>query len=499
MSGTNTKRASATAPFSRETHDGLFLMHAWMGVVGGVLLHLMFFTGTFALFKEELGVWQRSERTAFTQVDPDVVRAVLERRYPNADRYGFALTEAGPTAVHVHAKTGDARTEENIDLATATVTDTSATIADFLYELHFLHQVPGGTYISGLMSVLMLIALATGLCIHLRDLPRHIVRVRLTKSVRVIWSDAHKVLGTLGLPFQLLFAFSGALLCLGAPLLGVFALATYDGDRPEALAAFGYGGPEAREKTGRSAPSVPLSTMLADARREVPGFDAHYVIIDRPRDETAVVTFFGDVTSSLFARGVVAFDAASGARIFSSGPRTIRLPGRIAEVFFGLHFGAFWGLGLRIVYAFFALATCATVLSGNAIWLNRRLDTHPSGATTFLLRLSTGGGATIVAATAVMFLVNRLLGMDALHRGAIEQGAFVTTLVAGLAYAFIARDTRRSTRDITAFAALAFIAAVLADVVGHDGHGLDAVMVVDVLLFVLGLASVALARRMSKA
>lgn len=496
MSGTNTKRASATAPFSRETHDRLFLMHAWMGVVGGVLVHLMFFTGTFALFKEELGVWQRAERAAFVPTDPDVVRAVLERRYPNADRYGFALMEAGPRAVHVHVKTGNERTEENIDLASATESDTNATIAGFLYELHFLHQVPGGTYISGLMSVLMLIALVTGLCIHLRDLPRHIVRVRLTKSARVIWSDAHKVLGTLGLPFQLLFAFSGAVLCLGAPLLGVFALATYDGDRPEALAAFGYGGPEERERAGRTSASVPLSVMLADARREVPGFDAHYVIIDRPRDETAVVTFFGDVTSTLFARGVVAFDASSGERIFSSGPRTIRLPGRIAEVVFGLHFGTFWGLGLRIVYAFFALATCATVLSGNAIWLNRRLGTHPSRATAFLLRLSTGGGATIVAATAVMFLVNRVLGVDTLHRGAIEQGAFASTLAAGLVYAFVARDTRRSTRDIVAIAGLAFMGAVAVDVAAHGGHGLDAVVIVDAILLVLGLASVALARRM---
>jgi uncharacterized iron-regulated membrane protein len=61
-------------------------------------------------------------------------------------------------------------------------------------------------------------------------------------------------------------------------------------------------------------------------------------------------------------------------------PETETTSGAARRWIHGLHFARFGGLPLRFLYLVRALATCATILTGNWVWLARRESRRPSAS-----------------------------------------------------------------------------------------------------------------------
>src|SRR5690606_15505121 len=85
-------------------------------------------------------------------------------------------------------------------------------LSDFLYHLHFLRLPFTGLLelLAGVAAVALFVTIVTGLLIQLHRLLRELTQFRPAARTRTVASDLHKVLGVLGLPFQALYAFSGA-------------------------------------------------------------------------------------------------------------------------------------------------------------------------------------------------------------------------------------------------------------------------------------------------
>ena len=133
-------------------------------------------------------------------------------------------------------------------------------LADFTYSLHFLwHDLTGDWLyrVAGLLSVGLLLALVTGVLIHIKDIVRQFHQFRVKKSRRVLWSDLHKVVGVMGLPFQLMYAYTGAFIVLGPLLMAAFAGPLFGGDSKRAEAAF-WG-----ENVGGTEPGPPAGNLDA--------------------------------------------------------------------------------------------------------------------------------------------------------------------------------------------------------------------------------------------
>jgi PepSY-associated TM region len=108
----------------------------------------------------------------------------------------------------------------------------------------------------------------------------------------------------------------------------------------------------------------------------------------------------------------------------------------------GVHYVYFGGDAVRALLALLSLAGCATILTGNWIWLSRRKD-GGSGARRprLLARLTAGVGAGSFVAIAVLLVASRLIPLDAADRIAKEQQAFALALLACIAWALFARST----------------------------------------------------------
>jgi len=397
---------------SRLSFTRLWAAHAWLGVTCGLVLHVMFFAGGFALFHDELSAWQEPElsRAPPEQSVGRLVARALEASA--APPVALEVTMPGPNRPFVElawTETSGARGEARLEAASGRAAPETSHLARVLFWLHFLYhpRVPWGMNVAGLFGAALLLALVTGLLIHLKDLVRQLYQLRADRSPRVLWSDLHKVLGVMGLPFQIAYALTGAVIGLAPVMLSLATGPIFHGDRAAAARAL-WGESAAPVPAGRRAPALPLDDLLSRARAVVPGFEPDFARLDNLGDAAARAAFWGRRPGRLFARGDVVLRATDGALI-ADGASTPPTPGAaVTRWATGLHYVWFGGVAARILCALLAAAACLTILSGNWIWLARRESTAARAGNRLLLRLTIGIGGGLLLGTAGLFWANRL-------------------------------------------------------------------------------------------
>lgn len=429
-------------------------VHAWAGVVGGLLLYLMFLTGGITLFHEQLAVWEEplaQQRSAAGEasageasVGERSLEATLARGlsamgsvpeelwfYPPKNGLGVAklryFSPGKDTSLWIH----DGLTPERERLS------------EFLFRLHYLwHELTGLWlyYLAGVLAVTLLLALVTGVLIHLKDLVQQFHQFRLDKARRVLWSDMHKVLGVMGLPFQLMYAYTGALIVLGALLVQAFTGPVFGGDsaRAERVA---WGVPFTQEaELGAFAPGLSLDELMARARVVEPQLVPETFRLRHHGRSSGSVDIRGAIGGVPFGQGLVRLRATDGVVLHLDSPRNDGTRGKVTRWIYGLHFAHFGGITLRVLFFVLALGTCATILTGNWIWLARREGRREGLGNRILARLTAGFGSGTLVAIAALFLVSRVIPLNLLGRTKAEELTFFVTLGLCIAWALAARD-----------------------------------------------------------
>ncbi|MBK7973960.1 MAG: PepSY domain-containing protein [Deltaproteobacteria bacterium] len=438
--------------------------HAWVGVVASLLLHAMFFAGAFALFRSELEEWQDPRPLA----DPSrlatparlVDRLVAEHGLAGGEAWvRFPSPRRSLVEAHVRAGGSAEWRELRLDPVTTATATARSEVADLLYQLHFLHhdRVPAGIYVAGVLGVAMLAALVTGTVVHLRDLRGQLVRFRPERPMRSVWSDLHKVLGVLGLPFQIVVAWSGTLLCLWPLLLRGVAWPVAGGDFESAERLL-IGWHEHAQPSGSAVAMPDVEALVAAARAHEPAMDPEWMHVELPGDAAGTFAVLGASSEAPFGTADVRLGATDGALVHHGEPATETAGGAALRWTVGLHFARYGGAALRVAEALLAIGACATILSGNWIWIERRRARTAAPHASFLERLSVGAGLGIVAATGVLLVTNRLLLPLAGRFAVAEVSAFFATWAACTAFALGRADARRSARVVLTIAAATLVA-----------------------------------------
>lgn len=415
-------------------------VHAWSGVVSSLLLFSMFFAAAFALFYVALDQWAAApapllESTAELRLQPLFEQALRDLpKTREAETIGFEIKDH---TVRGGWNKGEDHGHFHLDHRSGKLVPTTSELGSFLYELHFLGVIPYGTQLAGVVSLAFLLAIATGLLIHLKDLVRQWLQYRSDKPLRTWTSDLHKLIGLVGLPWQLLYAWTGAALCLGwiavqpALVAGVFA-----GDVAAAEEARGSDWKELVRsgKPWRGAPD--LDGMVALAKKSVPDLRPTWVGVREVGDQAARVEVYGRIDRVAFGGGHVSVDVEDGKVSNVRGLHNTNAITRFEAWFYGLHYGQFGGHPLRILYALMALGTCVVFVTGNLVWLERRDRLRRQRGNRFLQRATTVWCSGMVLAVAVLFVATRWLPSGLAERVAWEQrlfwGVWCVALLSGL-------------------------------------------------------------------
>lgn len=424
-------------------------LHTWSGLLLGWVLFLVFVTGTIAFWREGLNRWMRPELARVEQPMRALAGAqrFLVKKAPDAKTWFITLANDASPGVQLfwvpapkkgeppRGRRGRRDNQALIGADGTPVTARETRGGDFFYRFHFdLHYMPviWARWLVGIASMMMLVAILTGIVTH-KKIFRDFFTLRRNKGQRS-WLDGHNATAVLALPFHLMITYTG-IVTLMALLMPWAVVANYTDQSKLGDTLFPRA--EAVERTGRPAPLVDLTRVVADAERRF-GAAAGFVTVTEPGDEAAQITVARAPTSLLNTRTpAIAYSGVTGRMIWQSPP-----PGGAAAtagVMIGLHAGRFADTTLRWLYFLCGVAGCVMVASGLVMWTVKRREKLPDPQRPHVgfrvvetLNVAVVGGFPL--GIAVMLWANRLLPLAMKGRAEWEiHSLFLAWLAALLA------------------------------------------------------------------
>ncbi|WP_022835675.1 PepSY-associated TM helix domain-containing protein [Salisaeta longa] len=443
----------------RRTYTLMWDAHSVTGLVIGLALFVLFFTGALVLFRGEIRQWEEPAlRTVQGPRQPldALVTPVLDSLGKGQQPPSYVLMEmptehAGTLYLYAAGNTHKPSHTAWVNPVTGAWVSppTGADATQTLYYLHFFYQLGRwGLYLTGFVGLFMLLAILTGTVVHWKRLVKDFFRFRPSKKLRVAWADAHKVLGTLGLPFQALFAFTGAYMGLLGLLALPYAALLYDGQPTQMYRDAGYYGPAVTVDSAAIAPAgLPrLQAFVARTERQWTDFEVTSVIASGLGTPTARVEVIGERRgAAVGGTGALVFHRTTGRILARRAPTAVGPLNSAVQTMERLHFAAVGGRALDLLFLLLALASCVVILTGNFTWLEARK--RQDRWTHALMARATAGVATgLLPATALLFLAMRFLPTDAapaLTAGPVFFGGWALALLYALAQPNVARTHRQ--------------------------------------------------------
>ncbi len=387
------------------------------GIVIGLALFVIFVSGALVLFRGETRQWEepalRTSSDEMASLDA-LTGPVLDSlgtgdSPPTYVQLGLPDTPSGSLYMYVAGGTAGGSQSVRVNPTTGawvTSPDEGA-VTQTLYYLHFFYQFGRwGMYLVGIIGLFMLLAITTGTAVHLNRIIKDFFRFRPSKMLRVAWADAHKVLGTIGLPFQTMYAFTGAYLGLLALLALPYASFLFGGSGADFYRATGHYAPAVSVDSAAvvSSTSPSLERLATRAEATWPRFEPKTMIVSKWGQPDGRVEIIGRTRGTVFAgTGSVVFHGASGEVLLQKPPSEAGLFNDVVQSMEVLHFAEFGGLALKILFFLLALASSAVILTGNFTWLEVRREQDRT-INAILARLTAGVATGMAPATALLFL-----------------------------------------------------------------------------------------------
>lgn len=446
------------------------LVHTWVGLVAGFALFVAFYAGAITVFHHELQAWQsvdaagqRPETLADAQrlLDETLQRHPAARThvgmlFPGAESPRAIIYWQDPQAVWQFA------TLDDLD---GSPQPPQAALSELVNELHFSLGIPlAGTYLMGIVSLLYGLALLSGVVIHLPKLAEDLFALRPGRNLKRFWQDAHNVVGVLGLPMHLMFAVTGALLCLLFVTMTALNPLVYRGELLAAVPAAMDTAP-IRAAAGRPAATGDLALWHARSievarARGVDAFEPVYLKLANARDENAVVEMTGESPGALGPLGAVALDAHTGELLATQLPGSRDANHATVAAAYALHFGEFGNAWVKLLYFLLGLGGAFLFYSGNLLWVESRRKRRQSVqgvAPARMAQATVGVCIGLCVAVSVAFVASQWLGAMAAPgadvAAAIRRSCFVAWGLS-LVWAFL-RPPICAARDLLALAAVA--------------------------------------------
>ncbi|MBD8642732.1 MULTISPECIES: PepSY-associated TM helix domain-containing protein [unclassified Stenotrophomonas] len=419
--------------FSSQTLRTFTTLHTWVGLVAGFALFVAFYAGALTVFHHDIPMWQTPasvDQPAATLADAQrLLDGVLER-HPAA-RAHMGMTFPGGDHPQPIAYWQDAKGIWQyawLDHYDGSVTPPQTGLAELVNELHYTLGLPvAGIYLMGIVSLLYGVALLSGLVIHLPKLAGDLFALRPGRNLKQFWQDAHNIIGVLSLPFHLMFAVTGALLCLVFLQMALLNPLIYNGRLMQAVPSAMDTAP-VRAASGTAGEAVNLADLharsLQVARDQgVQGFEPAYLKLANAGDAAATIEITGESEGTLGPAGAVAFDVASG-RLLAS-----QLPGRrdanhaTLSAAYALHFGEFGNGVVAWLYFLLGLGGAFLFYSGNLLWIEsrrKRRQVEQGRAQVNMARATVGVCIGLVVAISAAFVAAQILERVAPH--AVDAG-----------------------------------------------------------------------------
>jgi uncharacterized iron-regulated membrane protein len=369
----------------------LFVWHSWIGLTGGLLLFVVCWSGTVAVFSHELD-WLADKRLhaqPSETVDWQAIQQNVEAAKPDWQIIAIhAPINSGFAAEVWIADPDEIWHRVWADPATGSVIGTTSyfNIQRFFRSFHMslfisgwrLLGIPYGYWLVGLSGVALAVSLITSLIFY-RRFWRGFFKLETRKGPKVLWSDIHKLTGLWSLWFIALIAATGIWYLVEWKV-------TNEAPVPDAPIAIGEAGPV-----------LPVSMLVERASNAYPALEIRSVVL-------------GEMPAGLFEvhgqdgawlardRGArVWLDARDGSTIAIRRAAGLRPLHRWIEMADPLHFGNFGGLVSKTIWFLFGVGLSGLCLTGAYLQAKRQQRHDPANRRAPITIAYIVTGATLLA------------------------------------------------------------------------------------------------------
>jgi uncharacterized iron-regulated membrane protein len=349
----------------------LFHLHRWTGIIGGIPLAIILFSGVVVVFKDEIDEFFNPQLLIVSPASSRLsVDQVLAPLLP-AQQILLPDSPTRPYLVYRRSAAG-ANEQVAVDPYRGTVLGSrppNGHLADVLRQIHlrFYYFGATGRIVVGVFGLLLAFSGITGLVLYPRFMrgDQRWYAVRWGRGTQWVNSDLHKLTGITTLVINLIWAISGA-------ILGLENLAAYY--RP----AQRFLHPQPTVTASRSPLAVPLSSFLQTSRKAIEGFTPRRISL--PTKPGQPVTVYGNTAGSWSAptSSWVALDPLTGAALQTHDERSAHLATRAYNLQDPLHFGYFGGGATRWLWFVVGIPVSLLPLTGHVIWWKKRFRAKAS-------------------------------------------------------------------------------------------------------------------------
>ncbi|WP_286270928.1 PepSY-associated TM helix domain-containing protein [Thalassotalea hakodatensis] len=378
----------------RSKAKALLSLHSWSGIVLGMLLYAVIFTGTVAVIADEIGEWSNSNYPKNLLMTTDVNETVNHLAEITPDEYldEISVYENDRQQLvyffHTHklnpngdmdefgfqykvSPEGEIITQQQGFGSDLFAQDDTYALSRFLVSIHTELHIPSpwGLILTGILGLAMLIASVSGFMMH-RHLFTDMFSIRKQRDGKSLKRDSHTVAGTWSIPFAILLAFTGSFFSFsdsfGLPAMGIVA---FGGDQ-EALMHTLVG--EQQHKSEVPKDSANLTLMIADAAKRQSAVPAFISISHFATESASLLTFFMPNEGEVGFEQLV-YDATNGDFIeYKPLVGTVPSAGSaILSLIYPIHYGTFAGLFSKIIWVGLGIATCYVTITGLQLYAHR--------------------------------------------------------------------------------------------------------------------------------
>jgi len=404
----------------------IYDLHSWSGIVLGLFVYVVSFTGCVALFDNELRTWEdpakrleiADEIVPIMPIveswidqnaqDETVLQVSLFYPYQYEPYFKvFMATEAEDGERTQHRVRWD--TEHGKELTTKTRALTEW-LLDFHRDLMWPATLGGrtaGRSLVGVAGIILMISIITGIITHTKII-REFFTLRVKRSVHLKWQDLHKVLGLWALPFYTMIAFTGAILGVIAIMAPIAAALAFKGDTEALILAVQD---VSLERSGVQAKMLSFDE-LKEMRHPQSNEAPTRINVLNWGDEVATYTVRFDATSKLKRTNSITLNGVTGEVINTEESVAYSSASRVNSTISPLHYGTYGGIWLKILYFVLGVFLCVVTATGMMVWIERRLKSNKGQLKPeFYLklgRLSTGVIMGFPVASIAIFYLDKL-------------------------------------------------------------------------------------------
>lgn len=345
----------------------LWKWHGWLGLTAALPLFIIALTGSLLVFKAELEHLIIPEvvsaaadtRQPFNQLISSVDNALSEHEILG---WEFATTAGSADKLYV-AKQGSYDWQlmfvdpSNGELLSPPVSLTHY-FMDWLLELHYtLLADHVGLVFTAIISILLILLSISGFILH-RQFWKTFFTLRWHKSLRLLLSDIHKMLGIIGAPLFLLLGFTGAWWNIE------HVLEEFDApDQSQFNITQQYYNP-----------TLDFNHMLLSAQTSIAHFNTRYIRF--PDKSYPGIHLFGASADKGLLRSdfgsIISFDDQTGVQTSVLEVSTAPALYQFVDSFKPLHYGTFGGLISKVLWSIIGFFPCLMAISGFIMWRKRQ-------------------------------------------------------------------------------------------------------------------------------